>query len=198
MRNPKLFWLILSLGVIICISLIEFRSYSTAKGIKDDTFCASCHEMNASVVTWQVTNHNSVQCTKCHSDLPIATLLIKHWAKAYKEPISMRGIVENSTCNRCHSTKRDVTPPGNLIVPHDLHVLKGVDCVDCHTRVVHLDVNQKLLIEKGLKSKDINEKLAKSLVINNNRISKPDCMICHNGYKAPNDCKACHLPNLIK
>ncbi len=56
----------------------------------------------------------------------------------------------------------------SLYVPHAFHREKGVECMECHTEVVH-GPNPPLNLPR-----------------------MPICFQCHNGVKAHQDCKKCH------
>lgn len=73
-------------------------------------------------------------------------------------------------CDKCHKLKRDITPAGDLIIPHASHTkLRKLACVDCHELLVH-----------SPKAKQ------------GNKPAMVGCYKCHDGTKAPNQCSACH------
>jgi predicted CXXCH cytochrome family protein len=111
--------------------------------------CLMCHEMKRDVTAWQGSSHEKIACTKCHHKeqgyygfiLGIPHKItdgITHVTGVYQEPIKAREHIENRVCQRCHVQWRNVSPSGDLIVPHNLHFEKRkIACVTCHSAVVH-------------------------------------------------------------
>ncbi|MBE0447714.1 MAG: NapC/NirT family cytochrome c [Actinobacteria bacterium] len=114
--------------------------------------CQICHEMNASVEAWQESSHEKIICTKCHHKeegyygfiLAIPHKItdgIKHVTGEYEKPIRAKTHTEDRVCQRCHVSWRNVSPSGDLIVPHNVHFeKKKIPCVKCHSNVVHGEI----------------------------------------------------------
>lgn len=183
---------------LIAAFLFNYQSFSNKDYKKKEAgFCANCHEMKPNYYTWLVTSHNQFGCLKCHKDIKITTFAYKHWRGAMANPIEKRNIIPDDVCKSCHTTARNVSPPGDIIFPHQLHVIKQIDCVDCHSNVTHLHVSQYIKDEYINKQKEFipatfNEQQAAKLIKKGNQILMPVCLRCHNGDMATGACKACH------
>ncbi|WP_418791256.1 cytochrome c3 family protein [Phosphitispora sp. TUW77] len=180
---------------IIAAFLFNFQAFTDNK--KDVGFCISCHEMKPYYSTWLVTSHNQFGCLQCHQDITPATFIYKHWRNAISTPIEKRDIVLNEVCESCHTSTRNCSPPGDIIFPHELHVIKQIDCVDCHNNVVHLNVSEHVKNNYVDKQKEFTpaaftDTQAKELIKKDNQILMPVCMRCHNGDMATDACNACH------
>jgi hypothetical protein len=76
---------------------------------------------------------------------------------------------ENCLRSSCHSVNRTASTSGDLLIPHEDHVLKrGLECKDCHYNVVHTTEGGTPLPPMGV------------------------CAMCHDGDRAPNTCDTCH------
>jgi hypothetical protein len=77
---------------------------------------------------------------------------------------------DRQACQKCHTTYRQVSPAGDLLIPHRAHVVVlGIECRVCHKNLVHS------LNPQGF-----------------NRPTMQTCLTCHNGDKATNVCVKCH------
>ncbi|WP_366921846.1 NapC/NirT family cytochrome c [Metallumcola ferriviriculae] len=173
------------------IAIVGYGLGSFLKYDKNPEACGGCHAMQPQVKTWQVTAHNNIDCVTCHEDLSMATFKFREGTGRYRLPIENTKFMEDDVCLQCHNPKRIVTPPGDLVIPHTLHMEKGVDCIDCHEAVVHANVNKEVMTE-GLDPGDFTLEMAQELTEHGNRIPMDKCMQCHNGAKAPRDCNVCH------
>jgi nitrate/TMAO reductase-like tetraheme cytochrome c subunit len=175
----------------------------TVESTSSSSFCSSCHEMKPEFYTWQASSHSDIQCKECHIGNGV-----KDYAKAkvnglkqvymdttntYTAPIQMPTDVPNSACEKCHDMKtRSVTPAGDIIIPHDKHLTKGVKCVQCHSGVVHGNISDRNVTFKSDYSK-WDDKLAKSLMTVNFTQPKMDtCIQCHKARDVSTACKTCH------
>ncbi|MHB9095413.1 MAG: cytochrome c3 family protein [Eubacteriales bacterium] len=183
---------------VVAAFLFNYQSFTNKESKKEVGFCANCHEMKPNYYTWLVTSHNQFGCLKCHKDIKITTFAYKHWKGAISDPLEKKGIIPDGVCRSCHAVStRNVSPPGDIIFPHQLHVVKQIDCMDCHNNVVHLRVSQYIKKEYTDKQKvftpaTFDEKQAESLMLKGNQILMPVCMRCHNGDMATGACNACH------
>ncbi|HET6498087.1 MAG TPA: hypothetical protein VFH17_03430 [Coriobacteriia bacterium] len=129
--------------------------------------------------TWSGSLHSSVSCQECHVTpgvVPRAVYAARMLGEFYislapvtHEP-GLLGTPTNEACNECHMELRTVSPAGDLNIPHRAHVeMLGMACVDCHEYVVH---------EPGPHGA--------------NTPSMQDCLSCHDGVTADDDCAACH------
>lgn len=183
---------------VIAAVMFNYQSFGNKDYKKEVGFCANCHEMKPNYYTWLVTSHNQFGCLKCHKDITITTFAYKHWRGAMANPIEKKNIIPDEVCRSCHAIDlRNVSPPGDIIFPHQLHVVKQIDCVDCHSNVTHLNVSKYIKKEYVEKQKQFipvsfNQDQAEKLIIKGNQILMPVCMRCHNGDMATEACNACH------
>ncbi len=159
---------------------------------RSDKECFGCHEMNPEIATWKVSSHSKIPCTACH-EVHIEDYKTKISLKS--RPIKMTTAIPNSVCEQCHTVSREVTPSGDVIIPHQKHLAVGVACVKCHAGVVHGKIAERGLTTEGkLKNYDAwNEDKAKQLAIR--FYTQPNMWTCINCHKAANvtrRCGACH------
>lgn len=188
------FFVAMFVVAVIAAFLFNYQSFSNKSVKRDVAFCINCHEEMPYYYTWLVTSHNQFGCLKCHKDIKIMTFAYKHLkgAVAYKFPLEKKRIIANDVCQGCHTNNRSVSPPGDVIFPHQLHVVKQIDCVDCHSNVTHLNVSDYIAKTKDFDVAAFNETQARKLIQKDNEILMPVCMRCHNGEMATKACNACH------
>ncbi|MCL4368676.1 MAG: NapC/NirT family cytochrome c, partial [Actinobacteria bacterium] len=144
------------------------------------SFCSNCHLMEKPVELWEQSTHANVNCIACHVD-PGFLKQLEHKVLSYKEiyanffghggmPPDVKRPT-NESCLQCHSLDRQVSPGGDIKIPHREHVeMEGLKCSDCHFNVVHPLEG----VAGGSPPMDV-------------------CYMCHDGKKAPNACGTCHL-----
>ncbi|PKM80464.1 MAG: hypothetical protein CVU89_13965 [Firmicutes bacterium HGW-Firmicutes-14] len=192
------FFVVMFVVSLVAAFLFNYQSFAGKDYKKEVGFCANCHEMKPNYYTWMVTSHNQFGCLKCHQDIKIMTFAYRHWRGVFANPIEKKGIIPDGVCRSCHTTStRNVSPPGDIIFPHELHVVKQIDCVDCHSNVTHLHVGEWIKTEYVKKQKDFESAAftstqAEKLIKKDNQILMPVCMRCHNGEMATEACNACH------
>lgn len=191
----KILKFLLGVFVVAMVAAFLFNYPGSQDANKQAGFCINCHEMMPHYYTWTVSSHNKFSCLKCHEDIKITTFAYKHVINAIPNPIVKKDIVSNQVCEDCHTGKRQVSPPGDIIFPHQLHVVKKIDCVDCHNKVAHLNVTNHIKNTKNFSIETFNEASAKKLIVKNNQVLMQDCLRCHNGDMATNKCLACHRDN---
>lgn len=183
-KNAKKILIYGGIGVIVLFLLLFWTGNSL---VHNSSFCKRCHEMKASHDTWLATSHEKVDCYDCHqkpgflgnvgSLLTLGGQTYAHFSGNYRKPISVDGGIKDKTCFQCHVTWREVSPGGDLIVPHDQHVKKlNIECNFCHNRIVHgweregeFKTNPPMQL----------------------------CMRCHDGKKAPSECDRCHTEKAV-
>lgn len=189
----KVIRIVLGMLVVALMAAILFAqgSLSYSQNKKEAGFCKNCHEMNPNVFTWQISSHNRIGCLKCHSDIELTDFTYRHWRGFFDTPIVAKTFIPNSTCTQCHSETRSITPAQNNIVPHQLHMNKGVDCIDCHSSITHFNVSSILIANKVKDVSVFDDREAKKFKTNK-AVPMSTCLVCHNGAKASDQCKACH------
>jgi len=133
--------------------------------------------------TWTASVHSQASCQSCHVS-PKVTAQTAYGAKMlgifYLSLINAtQGPAmespTNDACLRCHVDLRTVSPSGDLNIPHRAHVtVLKLPCVQCHNYLVH-DANAE-----GKHTPRMAE-----------------CMTCHDGKKAKNNCSACHTEKAL-
>src|SRR5512132_4341375 len=153
---------------VILITLAVLGVVAAAIAIpltNDPKFCASCHTIKPSYVTWVVSTHKEVTCVACHVRPTFAGFMedkvIKGlhdvWvtvAQTPKKPEDLKATVHSEVCLSCHQNMlriselatRDLPGPlqkAGLIMEHRKHMeafrkrAKGEGCATCHATVVH-------------------------------------------------------------
>lgn len=166
-------------------------SYSMNK--QEANFCKNCHQMNPNIQTWQLSSHSKVGCIKCHDDINLFDFGYRHWLGWYDNPVvASKNLVSNETCTQCHSPSRPITASRDIIMPHELHLVKKIDCTACHSGVTHSNISTKL---QGKSEEFIAQLASTDFQSYKNTVNVPmnECLRCHNGNKAANNCKACHF-----
>ncbi|MHB1126261.1 MAG: NapC/NirT family cytochrome c [Bacillota bacterium] len=200
-------WLLLIL-LLILIGLPLFW-WGTYEKITDSSYCATCHMMKPEIYTWEASSHNRVQCVQCHVEPEVNTPLnyrlfkAKEWYAAitgnYGLVIQATSPIPDGTCTQCHNMKnRNLTPSGDLIVPHSKHAEIGINCTMCHTGVAHGNISKKrVTFRTDYASWD--ESIAKNIMsdVKNLRPDMDTCMRCHAVRKAPLGCSACHTTSML-
>ncbi|MCL5985805.1 MAG: NapC/NirT family cytochrome c [Actinobacteria bacterium] len=160
---------IVTLFIILVVVPIAYTS--------TNSFCQSCHTMDAVVASWKVSTHSKVNCIQCHVK-PGAWNQVVHKGQSLKEvyihffgePKLGPGVGRpgNENCLNCHTADRKVSASGDLIIPHKQHIeFRNLKCADCHSLVVHGAPGNTLP-------------------------SMDFCYMCHDGKNAPNSCETCH------
>lgn len=179
------------LVIYLFIALVGFSLGSYLKYSNNPNACGGCHAMQPQVQTWQVTAHNNIDCKTCHEDVSVTTFAFRQMTERYTMPLKADVVVKDETCLDCHNPKRIVTPPGDLVIPHYLHLEIGIDCIDCHDNVTHANVSEKV-ITAGIDPNAFATEDAMEITAMGNRIPMDKCMQCHNGEMATSSCNACH------
>lgn len=199
----KLKLIIASSGTLLALLLVMMGALSYTSRPE---FCSSCHKsVYPEYLTWSVSAHANAGCIECHLPPGLVNTLV-HKAMALKEPamyftntwekpIKPTEPVENRNCQRCHSSNRNFTVSGDLIIPHDRHEKAGILCVDCHAGVAHAKI-----YERGLTSEDAPKKpeewtAAYAETVYQKQFTNPDmddCIKCHDKKGITVACEACH------
>lgn len=175
----------------IAAALFSQGSFRYQQNRQESRLCKNCHEMLPNVLTWEYSSHNKIGCLKCHSDIELFNFTYKHVKDLVKEPVTKTVFMPNDTCEACHSQKRAVTPTQGLIFPHQLHLVKGIDCVDCHNNITHYEVSDKAK-QGSVNLQVFNSPEARKLSDQYKPMTMTKCIECHNGAKATDECLACH------
>lgn len=170
-------------------------------------YCIKCHEMRPEYVTWKASSHSQFECVACHKEPGVlgdlkaaaksAGILATHMTQPSDSPIKMKFKVDDEVCSNCHSQNRSVTPPGDLLVPHDRHAKRGVACVQCHKGIAHgniVDRQARLKIDlvDWTEHTGANQMTAKN-------VNPPmdACLNCHSIRNVTTKCSICHSQVVI-
>jgi nitrate/TMAO reductase-like tetraheme cytochrome c subunit len=173
------------------------------------TFCSSCHEMKPEYYTWKASSHSEVDCVSCHTESGIkqtakdkADLIVKAVKKNYNEsaaPIRMPKNIPDSACEKCHNVlQREFTVSGDIIIPHDKHKDKEIECIQCHNGVAHGEIaDRKMTYQTDYEKWDSK---TGALAMSDLKFTSPDmdtCIDCHKARKITTECSACHSTGMV-
>ena len=184
-RNRKrvLITIFVALGAVIVSSGVGLTTTNTPQ------FCSACHEMLPEFQTWKISSHSNIACVTCHIPPGPGNLvkhkissiqqLAEHLSGAMPQPIAMNEPISNSVCEQCHTLNRKVTASGDIIIPHDKHLVQGIACVACHGGVAHGFIAERGLTEK----KDYNtwtlSKASTVMKFDETKTAMEVCLDCH-------------------
>jgi len=189
---------------LLFLAIFFFAGFFGLEATSSSKFCSSCHEMKPEYYTWKASTHSEVDCVNCHIEPGVKNLaeakaggvkeLYKKQTDTYSAPIQMPKDIPNSACETCHNMKnREVTTSGDLIIPHDKHLAKDIDCVKCHSGVAHGKIAERKVTFKSDYGK-WDHSLGKSMM-SDKKFTSPKmetCMDCHQARQVTTECKACH------
>jgi hypothetical protein len=172
MRRRVILGVLLSVIVFLLVlpvfSTLQPGYYARYPGMRD--------RMDA----WAGSTHARMSCISCHVEpgvkgfLSFSARSIPAFYSQLINGANETNLLEMPTrkaCQKCHTDYRQVSPNGDLLIPHRAHVeVLGVNCVVCHKDLVHT------ANEQGF-----------------NRPEMETCLtLCHDGVKATNKCVKCH------
>ncbi|WP_053368268.1 NapC/NirT family cytochrome c [Bacillus sp. FJAT-27245] len=196
----------LTLLFLVLFFTIGFVGLETSSSSE---FCSSCHEMKPEYYTWKASSHGEVDCVNCHIEPGVENLakakgnglvqLFKKQTNTYLAPIKMPSLIPDKSCERCHNVfNREVSPSGDIIIPHDKHKKEGIECVQCHSGVAHGKIAERKVTYKSDYEK-WDERLG-AMFMSDRKYSSPKmdtCMECHEARKVTLECKACHETSMV-
>lgn len=178
-------------------------------------FCGGfCHSVQLDpVVAYDSSTHNMVACVSCHLPVnadPVTFLYHKAHAgivgayqlatKTYATPLNpLSELALNSKhmssgqCTQCHSENRLITPHESIVIDHEAHESRGIQCSACHNRVAHPEDE----IEITMVVPGTDQPAARHA----NFMTMTACFRCHTlsaespsggEFKAPGTCSVCH------
>ncbi len=133
---------------------------------------------------WRTSTHAKMSCIDCHVD-PGAGSFLSFAARSvpafYSQLLfgpkatNLLQAPDRQACQKCHTAYRQVSPNGDLLIPHRAHVeVLHIQCVFCHKSLVH-SANTR-----GFNSPEM-----------------ATCLKCHDGEKATNKCDKCHTRKAV-
>ncbi len=149
-RRPRyIIWTGVAVLVIAVFAILALGATSTY------WFCASiCHKVqDDSIIAYNRSSHSQISCMSCHEPVnadPVTFILAKAEAlgelyltalNKYELPLNAESHysleLESRQCTQCHSENRIITPTQGVIIDHDVHAEKEVQCTYCHNRIAH-------------------------------------------------------------
>ncbi len=128
---------------------------------------------------WSTSTHARVPCSGCHVNPGLggyASFSARAIPAFYSQllfgpkPTNLLQVPTTQACQKCHTTYRQVSPNGDLLIPHRAHVVVlKISCPVCHKNLVHSKNT------KGFNAPEMQT-----------------CLKCHDGTKAKNSCTTCH------
>ena len=168
--------LIAGIGAAVLFALLALPLVSTLQ----PGYYERYPELRERMDNWRVSTHSRMSCVSCHvppGARGFASFAVRSIPAFYSQIIS--GPDETNlldapgcdACQTCHSSYRQVSADGDLLIPHRAHVeILEVDCVVCHYDLVHAESPEGF-----------------------NRPSMRMCLEeCHNGEIAGDECVKCH------
>jgi nitrate/TMAO reductase-like tetraheme cytochrome c subunit len=194
---------VLFLALFFSLGAFGLEATSSSK------FCSSCHEMQPEYYTWKASSHSEVDCVNCHTEPGIkqtakdkVDLIVKAVKKNYNEsaaPIRMPKEIPDSACEKCHNVnQREITVSGDIIIPHDKHKDKDIECIQCHNGVAHGEIaDRKMTYQTDYDKWDSK---TGAMAMADLKFTSPDmdtCIDCHKARKVTTECSACHSTGMV-
>ncbi|MDR3687068.1 MAG: cytochrome c3 family protein [Coriobacteriia bacterium] len=137
-------------------------------------------QLHSRIDAWRKSTHARISCAQCHVDpgpVGFLTFAAKSIPAFYSQLIfgpsdeNLLSVPDTAACQKCHTDYREVSPAGDLLIPHRAHVeVLKIKCAVCHKNLVHS------LNAAGFNKPEMQTCLS----------------LCHNGVKATNQCNKCH------
>jgi hypothetical protein len=134
---------------------------------------------------WRESTHARIACSACHVEPGVggyvsfaAQAIPAFYSQLFQgpRPENLLSTPGTEACNRCHTSYRQVSATGDLLIPHQAHVeVLEVNCSVCHADLVH-SVN-----EKGFNAPEMETCLE----------------LCHDGEQASTECLDCHTAKQV-
>ena len=129
---------------------------------------------------WRTSTHARIPCGDCHVEPGVVGFLAftaKSIPAFYSQlargprPDNLLNVPGREACQECHTSYRQVSSSGDLLIPHRAHVeVLEIDCAVCHVSLVHSPN------ERGFNVPEMK-----------------GCLdACHDGEQATTECVACH------
>ena len=137
---------------------------------------------------WHTSTHALVGCDECHVEPGLAghaAFAVQSIVPFYQQLIqgpsttNLLGPPSTEACRRCHTSYREVSSSGDLLIPHEAHVaVLDVECAFCHQDLVHTgspDGRNTPTMEFCLESCHDGEQ------------ASAECLDCHTRKQVPED-----------
>ena len=161
---------------IVVIVLIGLPIFSTLQ----PNYYGRYPDLGSRMDNWRTSTHARISCAECHIE-PGAAGYLSFAAKSIPAFYSQMILGPSTTnlfdtpgveaCQKCHTSFREVSSSGDLLIPHQAHVeILEINCPVCHVDLVHAEG------EKGRNTPQMTGCLEE----------------CHDGEQASAECLDCH------
>ena len=165
----------IAIAAIVVVVLVGLPVFSTLQPAYYERYPS----LRVRMANWRASTHAKVGCGDCHVDpgpIGFLTFAAKSVPAFYSQllfgpkPTNLLSVPTIAACLKCHTTNRQVSPNGDLLIPHRAHVdVLQIKCAVCHKNLVH-----------SLNPQGFNKPVMAT------------CMTCHDGKQATNQCVKCH------
>jgi len=170
-----------SLIAVVVIFLLVLPVYSTLQPGYYERYPALRPRIDA----WRQSTHALIPCSGCHVNpgpIGFLTFAARSIPAFYSQLVvgpnstNLLRVPDRKACQKCHVAYRQVSPAGDLLIPHQAHVeVLGINCPVCHKNLVHSKNSQ------GYNAPEMQTCLT----------------LCHNGVRATNQCDKCHTKKQV-
>lgn len=134
---------------------------------------------------WRASTHARIPCSGCHIE-PGLSGYLTYGARSvpafYSQlvfgpaPTNLFQVPTRAACQKCHTSYRQVSASGDLLIPHKAHVeVLRLACAVCHKDLVHTRTPEGF-----------------------NEPKMSTCLtLCHDDVKATNSCAKCHTAKQV-
>ena len=174
-RRPSKKWVLLALAVAAVVALV-LPVFSTLQ----PGYYERYPSLRVRMANWRLSTHSKMSCEACHVD-PGAAGYLAFAAKSIPsfysqlmygpKAANLLSAPSSAACEKCHTIYRQVSPNGDLLIPHRAHVeVLEISCATCHKSLVHSANSQGF-----------------------NKPEMATCLrTCHNAKQATDQCTKCH------
>lgn len=194
---------IIVLAMVIIVALGFYGAAMMATSTR--WFCNdACHNVHAdNKLQYYASAHSEISCMACHYPpnmdpvkfavdrvdklLDIYPTIAGKFEMPLNEYSRMALTMSSDRCTQCHSGSRKVTPSPGMIIDHDVHAERKINCTVCHNRTAHVQTTP-LSLPGNRYAEDFMTMRA--------------CFRCHvssgespsPAYAASGQCSVCHTP----
>ena len=178
-RRSSRAWAI-GIAAVVVVVLLGLPVFSTLQ----PGYYERYPSLRVRMASWRNSTHALVACADCHVDpgpIGFLTFAAKSVPAFYSQvlfgpkPTNLLSVPSTAACERCHTANRQVSPDGDLLIPHRAHVdVLQIKCAVCHKNLVH-----------SLNPQGFNKPVMAT------------CMTCHDGKQATNQCIKCHTQKQV-
>jgi hypothetical protein len=171
---------VLIAAAVIVLVLLVLPVFSTLQPAYYERYPS----LRVRMANWSTSTHSKIACADCHVDpgvIGVVSFAARSVPEFYSQlifgpkPTNLLQVPSVAACEKCHTVNRQVSPSGDLLIPHRAHVdVLGIRCAVCHKNLVH-----------SLNPKGFNTPVMAT------------CMVCHDGKQATNQCVKCHTQKQV-